>query len=156
MRPLLTDPAAVEHQDAVRVPDGDFVLPIGKAALRRSGDDLAIISYGAYVHVAMRVAERLAADRIDEAAAPRELSLAALGRSPALADARKRLAQLAQAGAPQGRVALLGHQVDLAVPAAPVSRQHAQGLLALGLAAGLRPEPVLPSCAANAKEFGLV
>ena len=26
-------------------------LPIGRAALRRAGDDLAIISYGAYVHV---------------------------------------------------------------------------------------------------------
>jgi pyruvate/2-oxoglutarate/acetoin dehydrogenase E1 component len=39
-------------------------LPIGTAALRRSGDDLAIISYGAYVHVAMRVAETLAADGI--------------------------------------------------------------------------------------------
>ena len=39
-------------------------LPIGKAALRRSGHDLAIISYGAYVHVAMRVAETLAADGI--------------------------------------------------------------------------------------------
>jgi len=37
-------------------------LPIGRAALRREGDDLAIISYGAYVHVALRVAERLASD----------------------------------------------------------------------------------------------
>ena len=34
-------------------------LPIGKAALRRAGDELAIIAYGAYVHVAMRVAEKL-------------------------------------------------------------------------------------------------
>jgi 2-oxoisovalerate dehydrogenase E1 component beta subunit len=34
--------------------------PLGKAALRRAGDDLLIVSYGAYVHVAMRVAERLA------------------------------------------------------------------------------------------------
>jgi 2-oxoisovalerate dehydrogenase E1 component len=40
-------------------------LPIGKAALRRAGDDLAIISYGAYVHVAMRVAAKLAADGIE-------------------------------------------------------------------------------------------
>ncbi len=40
-------------------------LPLGKAALRRAGDDLAIISYGAYVHVATRVAERLAADGIE-------------------------------------------------------------------------------------------
>jgi 2-oxoisovalerate dehydrogenase E1 component len=39
-------------------------IPIGRAALRRSGDHLAIISYGAYVHVAMNVAERLAADDI--------------------------------------------------------------------------------------------
>jgi len=40
-------------------------LPLGTAALRRAGGDLAIISYGAYVHVAMRVAERLASDRIE-------------------------------------------------------------------------------------------
>jgi 2-oxoisovalerate dehydrogenase E1 component beta subunit len=40
-------------------------LPIGRAALRRAGDDLALISYGAYVHVAMRVAERLALDGIE-------------------------------------------------------------------------------------------
>ena len=38
-------------------------LPLGRAALR-AGDDLAVISYGAYVHVALRVAERLAADGI--------------------------------------------------------------------------------------------
>ena len=42
-------------------------LPLGKAALRRAGNDLAIISYGAYVHVVMRVAERLAADGIEAA-----------------------------------------------------------------------------------------
>ena len=39
-------------------------LPLGHAALRRRGDDLAIISYGAYVHVAMRVAAALAEDGI--------------------------------------------------------------------------------------------
>ena len=37
-------------------------VPIGHAALRREGSDLAIILYGAYAHVAMRVAERLEAD----------------------------------------------------------------------------------------------
>jgi 2-oxoisovalerate dehydrogenase E1 component len=42
-------------------------IPIGKAALRRAGDHLGIISYGAYVHVAMRVAERLSSDGIDAA-----------------------------------------------------------------------------------------
>jgi len=42
-------------------------IPIGKAALRRAGDSLAIISYGAYVHAAMRVAEALAKDGIEAA-----------------------------------------------------------------------------------------
>ncbi len=40
-------------------------VPIGRAALRRAGDDLAIVSYGAYAHVAARVADRLAADGIE-------------------------------------------------------------------------------------------
>ena len=39
-------------------------IPLGKAALRRAGGDLALVSYGAYVHVALRVAEKLAADGI--------------------------------------------------------------------------------------------
>ncbi|HKS24832.1 MAG TPA: thiamine pyrophosphate-dependent enzyme [Thermoanaerobaculia bacterium] len=47
--------------------DAPEPLPIGKAALRRTGKDLAIISYGAYVHVAMRVAEKLANDGVEAA-----------------------------------------------------------------------------------------
>lgn len=39
--------------------------PLGRAALRRAGSDLAIVSYGAYVHVALRVAERLAGDGVE-------------------------------------------------------------------------------------------
>ena len=42
-------------------------IQIGKAALRRAGSDLALISYGAYAHVAMRVAEALAKDGIEAA-----------------------------------------------------------------------------------------
>lgn len=45
-------------------PEPPAPLPLGKAALRRAGSDLAIVSYGAYVHVAMRVAEKLAGDGI--------------------------------------------------------------------------------------------
>jgi 2-oxoisovalerate dehydrogenase E1 component len=40
-------------------------IPIGTAALRRDGRDLAIVSYGAYVHVAMRIADALATDGIE-------------------------------------------------------------------------------------------
>ncbi|MDX1997247.1 MAG: thiamine pyrophosphate-dependent enzyme [Thermoanaerobaculia bacterium] len=45
-------------------PEPPAPLPLGKAALRRAGSDLAIVSYGAYVHVATRVAEKLAAHGI--------------------------------------------------------------------------------------------
>jgi 2-oxoisovalerate dehydrogenase E1 component len=62
-------------------------LPSGRAALRRAGDHLAIISYGAYVHVAMRVAERLAADGI-EASVLDLRWLAPLDRDAVLAVAR--------------------------------------------------------------------
>jgi 2-oxoisovalerate dehydrogenase E1 component len=62
-------------------------LPIGEAALRRAGDQLAIIAYGAYVHVAMRVAERLAADGI-EAAVLDLRTIAPLDRAAVLRVAR--------------------------------------------------------------------
>ena len=39
--------------------DAPAPIEIGRAKLRREGGDLAIISYGAFVHVAMRVAEAL-------------------------------------------------------------------------------------------------
>ena len=35
-------------------------LPLGKAAFRRTGDDLSLVSYGAYVHRAARAADKLA------------------------------------------------------------------------------------------------
>jgi 2-oxoisovalerate dehydrogenase E1 component len=62
-------------------------VKIGTAALRRAGADLAIISYGAYVHVALRVADRLAATG-REAAVLDLRSLAPLDRSAILAVAR--------------------------------------------------------------------
>jgi 2-oxoisovalerate dehydrogenase E1 component len=40
-------------------------IPIGKAALRRAGSDLAIVTYGAYVHLAVRVAETLAREGVE-------------------------------------------------------------------------------------------
>jgi len=62
-------------------------VPIGRAALRRAGGSLGIISYGAYVHVALRVAQRLAPDGI-EAAVLDLRSLAPLDREAVLAVAR--------------------------------------------------------------------
>jgi len=47
------------------VPEGDHRIPIGQAALRRTGDDLTIISYGAMAHFSVEAADRLAAEGID-------------------------------------------------------------------------------------------
>ena len=54
---LYRDPRVKQAMDERAVPPP---LPVGKAALRRAGGDLAIISYGAYVHAGMRVAAKLA------------------------------------------------------------------------------------------------
>jgi 2-oxoisovalerate dehydrogenase E1 component beta subunit len=67
--------------------DAPPAVPIGKAALRRAGSDLAMLSYGAYVHACMRVAEKLAADGI-EAAVLDLRTLAPLDREAVLALAR--------------------------------------------------------------------
>src|SRR6202521_3610989 len=47
------------------MPAGDHLVPIGKAAVRRAGRDLTIISYAAMVHTAIEAAEELAKDGID-------------------------------------------------------------------------------------------
>jgi 2-oxoisovalerate dehydrogenase E1 component len=62
-------------------------IPIGRAALRRAGDDLAIVSYGAYVHVGLRVANRLANDGV-QASVLDLRSLVPLDREALLAVAR--------------------------------------------------------------------
>ncbi len=49
------------------VPDGDHVVPIGKAAFRREGNDLTVIAYGTMVHAALEAAAVLAADGIEAA-----------------------------------------------------------------------------------------
>ena len=65
-------------------PDG---IPLGSAALRRAGADLAVITYGAYVHVVLRVAEQLATEGI-QASVLDLRSLSPLDRSAILAVTR--------------------------------------------------------------------
>lgn len=67
--------------------DAPEPIPLGRAALRRRGSDLALVSYGAYVHVCLRVADRLADDGI-EAAVLDLRCLAPLDRDALLAVAR--------------------------------------------------------------------
>ena len=41
------------------LPDTDYIVPIGKAALRREGKDVSVITYGSMVHVALESAADL-------------------------------------------------------------------------------------------------
>ncbi|WP_338754784.1 alpha-ketoacid dehydrogenase subunit beta [Bacillus sp. FJAT-52991] len=59
-----------EHKRAYRlikgeVPTDDYVLPIGKADIKRKGEDLTVITYGLCVHFAMQAAEKLSKDGIE-------------------------------------------------------------------------------------------
>jgi 2-oxoisovalerate dehydrogenase E1 component beta subunit len=59
-----------EHKRAYRlikgeVPEEDYVLPIGKADMKREGDDVTVITYGLCVHFALQAAERLAKNGIE-------------------------------------------------------------------------------------------
>ena len=47
------------------LPDGDFVVPIGKAAVRRPGRDVTVLTYGAMVYVALEAADELAKEGTD-------------------------------------------------------------------------------------------
>lgn len=58
-----------EHKRAYRflkgeVPLDDYVLPIGKADVKREGDDITVITYGLCVHFALQAAEKLANEGI--------------------------------------------------------------------------------------------
>ncbi|HVR69365.1 MAG TPA: alpha-ketoacid dehydrogenase subunit beta [Vicinamibacteria bacterium] len=46
------------------VPEGDYVVPIGKARLARAGRDVSVISYAAMLHVALEAAEAAERDGI--------------------------------------------------------------------------------------------
>src|SRR6266498_373087 len=47
------------------VPEDDYVVPIGKAIVRRAGSDLSIVTFGAMVHTALGAAAQLAKDGIE-------------------------------------------------------------------------------------------
>jgi 2-oxoisovalerate dehydrogenase E1 component beta subunit len=58
-----------EHKRAYRlikgeVPLEDYTLPIGKAEIKRKGEDITVITYGLCVHFALEAAEKLASDGI--------------------------------------------------------------------------------------------
>ena len=64
------DPVAVMEGELLynvrgEVPDGEYVIPLGVADLKRSGDDVSIVTHGKMVHVALQAANLLARDGIE-------------------------------------------------------------------------------------------
>jgi 2-oxoisovalerate dehydrogenase E1 component beta subunit len=47
------------------VPEGDEIVPIGVAAVRRGGDDVTLLTYGAMVQPSLAAAERLASEGVE-------------------------------------------------------------------------------------------
>jgi 2-oxoisovalerate dehydrogenase E1 component beta subunit len=59
-----------EHKGLYRkikgeVPEGEYVVPLGKARVVRTGADVSVICYGSAVHMALAAAEAVASEGID-------------------------------------------------------------------------------------------
>jgi 2-oxoisovalerate dehydrogenase E1 component len=61
---MVMEPKKLYRLGKAPVPRGPHRVPIGKAALRRTGDDVTIIAYGAMAHFAVEASDRLAAEGI--------------------------------------------------------------------------------------------
>jgi pyruvate dehydrogenase E1 component beta subunit len=53
------------YGDKGLVPDGEYLIPIGVADVKRAGRDVTIVSFGKMMKVALKAAEELAKDNID-------------------------------------------------------------------------------------------
>jgi 2-oxoisovalerate dehydrogenase E1 component beta subunit len=73
LKAAIRDPNPViyfEHKFLYRriksvLPKEDFVVPLGKADVKRMGNDVSVITYGAMVHLALEAAQTLANEGID-------------------------------------------------------------------------------------------
>jgi 2-oxoisovalerate dehydrogenase E1 component beta subunit len=73
LKAAIRDPNPVlyfEHKFLYRrikavLPGEDYIVPIGKADVKRAGNDISVITYGAMVHLALEAAQVLAKEDID-------------------------------------------------------------------------------------------
>ena len=73
LKAAIRDPNPViyfEHKFLYRrikatLPTDDFIVPIGKADVKRPGSDISVITYGAMVHLALEAAQLLTKEGID-------------------------------------------------------------------------------------------
>lgn len=62
---LFLEPKVLYRAFREDVPTGYYTLPIGRARIRRPGDDVTVVTYGGMVRVALEAAEGLIADGIE-------------------------------------------------------------------------------------------
>ena len=62
---LFLEPKVLYRAGREDVPTGYYTLPIGRARIRRTGNDATVVTYGGMVRVAMAAAEGLAAEGVD-------------------------------------------------------------------------------------------
>ncbi|SRR5258706_3842075 len=63
--PVLFIEHATMYQTRGEVPDGDYVVPIGKSIIQRPGKDVTIITYSKGLEISMKAAEELAKEGIE-------------------------------------------------------------------------------------------
>jgi pyruvate dehydrogenase E1 component beta subunit len=61
---VFLEPTRLYRAFRQEVPEGDYTVPLGKAAVKREGNDVSILSWGAMVRVALEAAENLAAEGV--------------------------------------------------------------------------------------------
>lgn len=63
--PVIFMESELMYGDKGEVPEEEYLLPIGKASIKRNGNDVTIVSFGKMMKVAMEAAENLAKEGID-------------------------------------------------------------------------------------------
>ncbi|MEN7549204.1 pyruvate dehydrogenase complex E1 component subunit beta [Rapidithrix thailandica] len=62
--PVVFMESELMYGDKGEVPDGEYIVPIGKADVKRKGTDVTLISFGKLMKVALEAADELAKDNI--------------------------------------------------------------------------------------------
>jgi len=97
LRAAILDPDPVlflEHKHLYRriraeVPDDDYVVPIGKADVKREGEDLTVVAYGLMLHQCLDAASRLEEETGMRAEVVDVRTISPLDRETILASVRK-------------------------------------------------------------------
>lgn len=63
--PVIFMESEVMYGDKGEVPEGEYILPLGLAKVKRKGDDVTIVSFGKMMKIAFEAADELAKDGIN-------------------------------------------------------------------------------------------